>query len=75
MVTLITNPLLVGLIYFAISLILSVLGAWIFSFWFSVPNVWYFSLILVTTSVGIILPCLRIGVKQQVFLVKWLSPL
>ncbi len=53
------NPLLVAITYFCISLVLSVLAAWGLSFWVAVPNVWYFSLIMVTTSVGIILPVLK----------------
>ncbi len=53
------NPLLVAITYFGISLVLSILAAWGLSFWIAVPNVWYFSLIMVTTSVGIILPVLK----------------
>lgn len=55
----IKNPLLVALTYFCISLVLSIAASWALSFWIAVPNVWYFSLIMVTTSVGIILPVLK----------------
>ncbi len=53
------NPLLVGLVYFFITLIISYLAAWVFSLFVDIKNIWYFSLIMVTTSVGIILPVLK----------------
>lgn len=53
------NPLLVGLVYFFITLIVSYIAAWAFSLFIDIKNVWYFSLIMVTTSVGIILPVLK----------------
>ncbi len=53
------NPLLVGFVYFIITLVVSYLAAWAFSFLIDLQNIWYFSLIMVTTSVGIILPVLK----------------
>ncbi|MEA3318326.1 MAG: cation:proton antiporter [Bacteroidota bacterium] len=53
------NPLLVGISFFIISLILSYLGALLLSKIIEIKNLWYFALIMVTTSVGIILPVLK----------------
>lgn len=53
------NPLLVGLVFFILTLSLSYVGATALSAIVFVPNVWYFSLIMVTTSVGIIFPVLK----------------
>ena len=53
------NPLLVGLVFFVLTLCLSYAGATALSAIVFVPNVWYFSLIMVTTSVGIIFPVLK----------------
>lgn len=53
------NPLLVGLAFFVLTLLLSYGGASLLSLIVSIPNVWYFSLIMVTTSVGIIFPVLK----------------
>ena len=55
----IKNPLLVGLTSFAITLILSYIGALSLSPLTNIQNHWYFALIMVTTSVGIILPVLK----------------
>ena len=53
------NPLLVGLVMFLITLALSYMGTlWLNSI-IEIQNNWYFSLILVTTSVGVILPVLK----------------
>ncbi|MCF8304066.1 MAG: cation:proton antiporter [Bacteroidales bacterium] len=57
--TLIENPLLVGLLIFISTLLLSFIGSYILSGFFVIRNVWYFSLIMVTSSVGIILPILK----------------
>lgn len=57
--TLIENPLLVGLLIFCSTLLLSFVGSFILSQFVSIRNVWYFSLIMVTSSVGIILPILK----------------
>ncbi len=54
-----TNPFLVGLVYFIMTLILSWSGAFLLSKIFDIQNIWYFSLIMVTTSVGIIIPVLK----------------
>ncbi len=53
------NPLLVGLSSFLITLILSYLGALSLSSFTTINSHWYFALIMVTTSVGIILPILK----------------
>ncbi len=55
----IKNPLLVGLVFFILTLALSYAGATVLSSIVHIPNVWYFSLIMVTTSVGIIFPVLK----------------
>jgi len=53
------NPLLVGLTYFFITLVLAFAGAYALSLLVDLPNVWYFALIMITTSVGIIFPVLK----------------
>lgn len=55
----IKNPLLVGLVYFFITLVVSYAATYLLSNLVEIKNVWYFSLIMVTTSVGIILPVLK----------------
>ena len=54
-----SNPLLVGISHFLLAMIFSYLAAWWLAGIASIGNVWYFSLIMVTTSVGIILPVLK----------------
>ena len=56
---LLKNPLLVGLVFFILTLSLSYGGAATLSLLVDIPNIWYFSLIMVTTSVGIIFPVLK----------------
>ncbi|NOY50411.1 MAG: hypothetical protein GXO88_07615 [Chlorobi bacterium] len=53
------NPLLVGLAQFAIAIILSYFASFGLSQIIDIPSVWYFSLIMVTTSVAIVLPVLK----------------
>jgi Kef-type K+ transport system membrane component KefB len=53
------NPLLVGLTSFLITLMLSYIGALSLSSFTTINSHWYFALIMVTTSVGIILPVLK----------------
>jgi len=53
------NPLLVGLVFFILSLVLSYAGTVALSIIVNIPNIWYFSLIMITTSVGIIFPVLK----------------
>ena len=53
------NPLLVGIVIFLITLILSYFGAVFLSGIVEINNTWYFALIMVTTSVGIIFPVLK----------------
>ncbi|MEN8224855.1 MAG: monovalent cation:proton antiporter family protein [Bacteroidota bacterium] len=53
------NPLLVGLVFFILTLGISYIGSVTLSTVVTIPNVWYFSLIMVTTSVGIIFPVLK----------------
>jgi Kef-type K+ transport system membrane component KefB/Trk K+ transport system NAD-binding subunit len=56
---LIKNPLVIAVIYFCITIILSYAGAVGLSYLVDIKNRWYFSLIMVTTSVGIILPVIK----------------
>ncbi len=53
------NPLLVGLAQFAIAIVLSYFASLGLSQIIDIPSVWYFSLIMVTTSVAIVLPVLK----------------
>ncbi len=53
------NPLLIAVIYFCVTLILSYAGARYLSRMVDIRNSWYFALIMVTTSVGIILPVIK----------------
>ncbi|MCK5169271.1 MAG: cation:proton antiporter, partial [Bacteroidales bacterium] len=55
----IKNPLLVGLVFFISSIVLSYFGTLALSSIVDIKSIWYFSLIMVTTSVGIILPVLK----------------
>ena len=57
----ITNPLLVGIVYFFLTIILAFAFSLLLSNLINIPNIWYFSLIIVTTSVGIVLPVLKDG--------------
>ena len=53
------NPFLVGVVYFLFTLGFSILGTILLSFYIDLPDIWYFSLILITTSVGVIFPVLK----------------
>ncbi|MDZ7741785.1 MAG: monovalent cation:proton antiporter family protein [Bacteroidota bacterium] len=53
------NPFLVGIFVFGVTLLLSEIGSGLLSRVVDIRNVWYFALIMVTTSVGIILPVLK----------------
>ncbi len=53
------NPLLVGISHFLVAMVLSYISTMALSHIIHIPNLWYFSLIMVTTSVGIILPVLK----------------
>ncbi len=55
----IKNPLLVGLTFFILSVALSYIATIALSSIIEINNIWYFSLIMITTSVGIILPVLK----------------
>jgi len=54
-----SNPLATAILYFTFTIILSYAGARGLSYMVYIENSWYFSLIMVTTSVGIILPVLK----------------
>ena len=54
----VSNPLMVGFIYFIIALLLACAGAFGISFLIDIPNIWYFALIMVATSLGIVMPVL-----------------
>ena len=58
-VNFIKNPLLVGIVYFLMSIIIAYVSTVLLSKLIRIPNIWYFSLIMVTTSVGIVLPVLK----------------
>ena len=53
------NPLILSFVYFIGTIVLSYSGAAGLSYLIDIPNRWYFSLIMVTTSVGIILPVIK----------------
>ena len=53
------NPLLVGGTQFLLAILLSYLAAFSLAQIIDIPNIWYFSLIMVTTSVAIVLPVLK----------------
>lgn len=53
------NPLLVGVAQFLFAIILSYLSAILLSKVIDIPNIWYVSLIMITTSVAIVLPVLK----------------
>jgi Kef-type K+ transport system membrane component KefB len=53
------NPLIVAVVYFCCTLILSYTGAILLSHIVEIKNNWHFALIMVTTSVGIILPVIK----------------
>ncbi|MEA1886591.1 MAG: monovalent cation:proton antiporter family protein [Bacteroidota bacterium] len=53
------NPLLMATFYFILCLIISYAGSESMSSMVGISNTWYFTLIMVTTSVGIILPVLK----------------
>ena len=53
------NPLLVGVSQFAFAIVLSYGGTLLLSMIIDIPSIWYFTLIMVTTSVGIVLPVLK----------------
>ncbi len=55
----IRNPLLVSLVYFCLSILLAFAGTFLLSRIVHIPHIWYFSLILITTSVGIVVPVLK----------------
>ncbi len=53
------NPLLVGLTQFILAIMLSYAASMLLAQVVHIPNIWYFSLIMVTTSVAIVLPVLK----------------
>lgn len=53
------NPFLVGMLIFIITLSLALLFTTLISYIIEIQSIWYFSLIMVTSSVGIILPVLK----------------
>lgn len=55
----ISNPLMVGLIYFFAALVLAYGSAYGLSKIIDIPDIWYFSLIMVATSLGIVMPVLK----------------
>jgi Kef-type K+ transport system membrane component KefB/Trk K+ transport system NAD-binding subunit len=53
------NPLLAGILHFSITLVLSYAGSLLLAKYVYIPNVWFFSIILTTTFLGLILPVLK----------------
>jgi len=53
------NPLLVGLAQFILAIGLSYMASILLSQLIDIPNLWYVSLIMITTSVAIVLPVLK----------------
>jgi Kef-type K+ transport system membrane component KefB/Trk K+ transport system NAD-binding subunit len=53
------NPLLVGLTQFIMAIIFSYIASQLLSRIIHIPSIWYFSLIMVTTSVAIVIPVLK----------------
>jgi len=53
------NPLLVGLSHFVFAILLSVFFTTLLAQLIDIPSIWYFSLIMVTTSVAIVMPVLK----------------
>ena len=55
----VANPLLAGIAHFAIAIALSYGATLLLAHLINIPHAWYFSLIMGTTSVGIVLPVLQ----------------
>lgn len=55
----ISNPLMIGMLYFVITLVLAYSSASGLSYMVDIPHVWYFALIMVATSLGIVMPVLK----------------
>ena len=53
------NPLLVGITQFILAVLFSYLVSLLLAQIIEIPSIWYFSLILITTSVAIVLPVLK----------------
>jgi len=53
------NPLLVGITQFILALFFSYMASLFLAQLIDIPSIWYFSLIMVTTSVSIVLPVLK----------------
>ena len=53
------NPLLVGITQFILAIFLSYLASLFLAQIIDIPSIWYFSIIMVTTSVSIVLPILK----------------
>ena len=53
------NPFLVGITQFILAIIFSYIASFLLAKIINIPSIWYFSLIMVTTSVAIVLPVLK----------------
>ncbi len=53
------NPLLVGIMVYIGTLIIALLGAWMISSVVTIRNIWFFAVIISTTSLGVIIPILK----------------
>ena len=57
--TFIANPLLAGFVLFIGTMVLGYFSAWLLSMLIPIKNLWYFTLIISTSSVGVIMPVLK----------------
>ncbi len=55
----VANPLLTGIAHFILAIFLAFFATLLLSYLIDIPHVWYFALIMGTTSVGIVLPVLK----------------
>lgn len=53
------SPLIAGTLHYILTLVLSLAGSFVVARFVNIPNVWFFSLILTTTFLGLILPVLK----------------
>ncbi len=57
--TLISNPLLSAFLIYLGTLALAYFSTWLLAFFIPITNLWYFTLIISTSSVGVIMPVLK----------------
>jgi len=57
--TFITNPLLAGFALYLGTLVFGYFSTWVLAHYIPIKNLWYFTLIISTSSVGVIMPVLK----------------